>query len=236
MATDPNDRFNDVLSFQTAIREYRSHAESITLASRAAEDMRRGQQHHDYNFFSRATYEIPRKRSRSWKGNQAAQQGLAETKVAHAESAYENGDFDLGLSILDPSNATHRADDSEIARRLAGTRAAAEPLGTVQTCGRRHVGVYPARRQHCVVSDQRPTQPGAAGTCEGCGKRERAITEKNRADAKTIEAERNANEAAKNADEAKTNAAIAKKNAKTAEAQKTPRKVKRGCASKNWPP
>ena len=165
MATDPNDRFSDVPSFQTAIREYRSHAESITLASRAAEDMRRGQQHHDYNFFSRATYGFEEAIA-LWEGNQAAQQGLAETKVAHAESAYENGDFDLGLSILDPRDDTHQPTILKLQESLRERELRQSRLVLFKRVAAAMLAFILLGGSVALYSDQRRTQPGAVGTCE----------------------------------------------------------------------
>ena len=107
MATRQEDRYADVIAFQDAIREYRSHAESITLASRARADFARGKQNRDYKDFSRATFGFEEAIA-LWAGNESARDGLAATKLAHAEAAYENGDFDLGLSVLDKSDQTHQ--------------------------------------------------------------------------------------------------------------------------------
>ena len=43
-----------------------------------------------------------------WKDNPKAKQGLDETRLLHAEAAYDKGDFDLGLSLLDEGKAEHQ--------------------------------------------------------------------------------------------------------------------------------
>jgi WD40 repeat protein/serine/threonine protein kinase len=216
MATNPEDRFSDVPSFQTAIREYRAHAESITLASRAAEDLQRGQQNRDYNLFSRATYGFEEAIA-LWGGNQIAEQGLAQTIIAHAEGAYENGDYDLGLSLLDHSKTTHqptilklqdglRERELKQSRLVLFKRVAAAMLAFILLGG--SVALY-------LINEQ--SNKAEAARAKAVANAERAITEKNRADAKSIEAKKNADEAARNAEEAKKNAEIAENNAKEAE-------------------
>ena len=107
MATKPEDRYGDVASFQTAIRDYREHAESIALATRAADDLQRGKDNRSYSDLSRAAFGFE-EAIKLWQGNEKAHRGAAETKLVHAEAAYENGDFDLGLSLLDKRVPEHR--------------------------------------------------------------------------------------------------------------------------------
>ncbi|MFK8111441.1 MAG: protein kinase [Rubripirellula sp.] len=107
MASDPAKRYADVAGFQTAIREYRSHAESISLAVRAQNDLASGIADRSYADLSRAAFRFEES-IKSWDQNERAILGLNETKIAHAEAAYENGDYDLGLSLLDDSVVEHQ--------------------------------------------------------------------------------------------------------------------------------
>ena len=107
MATKPADRFANVQGLQDAIREYLSHAESIQLASRAEEDFHRGVLKSEYADLSRAAFGFEEAIS-LWTGNEPAKEGLQKTRLAHAEAAYQNGDFDLGLSLLDSSQESHQ--------------------------------------------------------------------------------------------------------------------------------
>lgn len=107
MATDPKDRYPDVKSFQAAIRDYRAHAESISLATRASEDLERGSRNRSYADLSRAAFRFEES-IKSWPGNQRAADGLAETIKIHAAAALANGDFDLGLSLLSESEPEHQ--------------------------------------------------------------------------------------------------------------------------------
>ena len=106
MAKEPANRFADVTAFQQAIREYRAHAESIALASRADLDAQQGALEQDYTLFSRATYGYEQAIS-LWQGNEPARDGLRKTKLTHARSAYENEDFDLGISLLNTDDPEH---------------------------------------------------------------------------------------------------------------------------------
>ncbi|MCC9643695.1 protein kinase [Rhodopirellula sp. JC740] len=101
MATRPEDRYASVPEFQDAIREYRSHSESIALASRAADDLASAEETLAYTSFSRATFGFE-EALHLWDGNQKAREGIANARLAHAEAAYGNKDFDLGLSLLKP--------------------------------------------------------------------------------------------------------------------------------------
>lgn len=107
MATDPKDRYANVADFQSAIREYRSHAESISLASGAAEDLESGKHSGSYADLARARFRFEES-LKSWDGNQKARLGLAETRIVHAEAAYKSGDYDLGLSLLDDQTREHQ--------------------------------------------------------------------------------------------------------------------------------
>jgi WD40 repeat protein/serine/threonine protein kinase len=106
MSSNPSDRYADVTKFQEALREYRSHAESIALTSRASEDFKLAGEHHSYTQFTRAQFGFEESLA-LWSGNETAREGLRQTKLAHAEAAYHNEDFDLGLSLLDENNPEH---------------------------------------------------------------------------------------------------------------------------------
>ncbi|MDF1844331.1 MAG: protein kinase [Rubripirellula sp.] len=107
METEPEDRYPDVPSFQQAIRDYRAHAESVSLASRAAEDLENGRRESSYSHFSRAAFRFE-EAIKSWPGNLRAAEGLAETKRVHALAALENGDLDFGVSLLNESDPEHQ--------------------------------------------------------------------------------------------------------------------------------
>ncbi|TWU36527.1 Serine/threonine-protein kinase PknD [Novipirellula aureliae] len=106
MATQPVDRYPSVVEFQQAIRDYRSHAESVALATRAAEDLKRGQTSKQYADFSRSIFGFEEALS-LWGKNKPAITGLDRARILYAETAYANGDYDNGLQVLDPSNDSH---------------------------------------------------------------------------------------------------------------------------------
>jgi WD40 repeat protein/serine/threonine protein kinase len=107
MATLQVDRYETVQQFQVAIREYRSHLESISLAERAAEDLAQGQQSGEYADFSRAVFGFE-EALELWPANRSAQAGLVEARLAYAEAAHSKEDFDLGLSLLDEERVEHQ--------------------------------------------------------------------------------------------------------------------------------
>lgn len=106
MATKPGDRFESVQAFQQAIRSYRSHSESIAISTAAEKEYENAIESSRYESFSRASHGFEQAIA-LWPGNQAAIEGLDRCRLDHAKAAYENGDFDLGLSLLSTSDSQH---------------------------------------------------------------------------------------------------------------------------------
>ncbi len=107
MATKPDDRYSSVPDFQLAIRDYQSHSASISLAASAAKDLEKGEKNSSYSDLSRACFRYE-EAVKSWPDNQNAINGLAETRKIYAVAALENGDFDLGVSLLDNHDPSHQ--------------------------------------------------------------------------------------------------------------------------------
>jgi len=106
MATEPVDRYKSVQEMQTAIRRYRSHTESITLCKRAAEDVHRARKSDDYGDYARAVFGYE-EALELWNENKTARNGVIEARLAYAEAACHKEDYDLGLSLLDESQAEY---------------------------------------------------------------------------------------------------------------------------------
>lgn len=165
MATEPKDRYQDVKSFQGAIREYQSHSESIVLSIRAEDDLKEARQTDDYQHYSRALFGF-QEAYELWTGNKRAFAGISEAQLAYADSARRKGDFDLGLSLLDPTNPDHAvlrkellaAQDDRVARqkrlvflkRMAGGLAVAVFM-IVSTAA---VLIYNSRLEAVAARDQ----------------------------------------------------------------------------------
>ncbi len=107
MATLPRRRFRSVQSFQAAIRLYQSHSESLMLSDNAETELIKAISTKDYQGFSRAVFAFDEALS-LWDENDAAKLGLSKAKTAYADCAYQKGDYDLGLSLLDESDDDHR--------------------------------------------------------------------------------------------------------------------------------
>src|SRR5439155_24390712 len=115
MATKPEDRYPSVVEMQAAIREYQRHAASRHLEVRAREltvsPTSAGPAKTDQPGPSYANYQnaltLFTESLREWSGNYGARQGLTETQLQLAQLALHNGDFDLGLSVLDTNAETH---------------------------------------------------------------------------------------------------------------------------------
>ena len=106
MAFEPEDRYATVGELQAAYRDYCSHAESITLSTRAENDLRRAAAGQEYEFYARALFGFQEAEA-LWEGNGRATHGVEETTLAYAGLALKNGDFDLGAKLLDPQKPTH---------------------------------------------------------------------------------------------------------------------------------
>ncbi|HLQ45442.1 MAG TPA: hypothetical protein VK137_11975, partial [Planctomycetaceae bacterium] len=115
MATKPEDRYPSVVEMQAAIREYQKHAASRHLEERAREltapPTGAGPAMPDQPSPSYASYQnaltLFTESLREWSGNYEAREGLTETQLQLAQLALRNGDFDLGLSVLDTNAETH---------------------------------------------------------------------------------------------------------------------------------
>lgn len=106
MATDFTQRYQSVDEFQTAIRSYFSHAESIALTDSGyghlanAEQLRNGV----YEDYAKARFAFG-EAVELWPENFRARNGLAQAIRANASAALTRGDYALGLSLLDENDA-----------------------------------------------------------------------------------------------------------------------------------
>ena len=106
MATRPEDRYPGVAELQKAIRDYQSHSESISLSTRAEEDLAQAKEHENYETYARALFGF-QEAAALWEGNARARGGIEETGLAYAKSALRKGDYDLGASLLDARIPEH---------------------------------------------------------------------------------------------------------------------------------
>lgn len=102
MATLPRRRYRQVQDLQAAIRLYQAHSESISLSDNAEQELAEGLQSQDYQKFSRAVFAFQESLT-LWPENTLAQSGLLRAKIAYATTALDKGDYDLGLSLLEPN-------------------------------------------------------------------------------------------------------------------------------------
>lgn len=118
MATDPDDRYPTALDFIEALKAYQSHAQSIQIAKTASRELRaaeklRKEDNADateiYASFSRAQHGYQNALD-LWSENRKAARRRKKSLRLFAEAAYDNGDYDLALSMLD----TESEDDAEL--------------------------------------------------------------------------------------------------------------------------
>jgi WD40 repeat protein/serine/threonine protein kinase len=113
MSTVPELRHPTVQDFQAAVREYQAHAESLRLHRIAEQNIDKGAQSQDYEQYARAIYALEESLG-LWPGNRKAQNLLAGARIEYARLALNKGDFDLGASLLDASDADHAPVLSEL--------------------------------------------------------------------------------------------------------------------------
>ena len=124
MAVKRGDRFQTAKELKEALLAFQVHEESIELSARATEDLEAARAGGTYDNFSRAQFGFETALEQ-WAGNTKAAAGLAQTQHDYARAAYDRGDFDLSLTLLDDSDSdqavlatTVRAATSERAARV----------------------------------------------------------------------------------------------------------------------
>ncbi len=122
-ANSPADRFRDVRSFQVALREAASNAQSRRLAERAWEMLADAGETGRYETFQRAQFGFEEALA-LWAGNDDAASGLEETRRRYAEAALGNEDLDLAASLIPAGGADWQpfADRVRRLRRHRDTR------------------------------------------------------------------------------------------------------------------
>ncbi|MEO1995578.1 MAG: protein kinase [Planctomycetaceae bacterium] len=117
MQTDISLRYANVQLFQDAIREFQSHTDSVAMSARAADDLEQAQTRNEYDDFSRALFGF-QEAHELWDGNLRAARGVSETRLLYARTAFDKGDYDLGLSLLNEQDEAH----AELVTRICQAR------------------------------------------------------------------------------------------------------------------
>ncbi len=241
MQTDTEDRYQSVKEFQQAIRDYRSHAESIALAERGEEHLNlavanghSSKSSRRFDNYDRARFAFQEAIS-LWDGNESAKDGLRRTALAYAGYALETRNYARGIDLLDEQEPEHR-----------------DLLGKLKRAQRRQNGLYRLRnalisavfvavvvisciswwlyvaRNEAVAQTKRAEEAEAAATQAA----EVAQTERVKAEKAAI-AEKEAAEVAQTEKVKAENAAIAeKKAAEDAKAAQLTRASKKGSSAK----
>ncbi|HEX3998170.1 MAG TPA: protein kinase [Pirellulales bacterium] len=144
MSTAVEARYASVQEFQSAIRQYQSHSESIVLSTRAQNDLDAAEISGDYQTYSRALFAF-QEAAALWDGNVKARSGVSAAKLAYARRAAKKEDFDLAASLVDASDPAHVELHKQIVsaqrerdtrqQRLKNIRRIAVALGVAIVCG-----------------------------------------------------------------------------------------------------
>jgi PAS domain S-box-containing protein len=121
MATKPEDRYRDVLAFQSALRAWQSHAQSTALSRRAATLLAKAANMPapDYHDFAVAMYTYEEALN-LWPENPCAADGLKHSRLSFARFGLKRGDVELADSVL--AQAGGEAEDPELAKDIKAAR------------------------------------------------------------------------------------------------------------------
>lgn len=137
MAPDREKRYPDIASFRNAVRQYRIHAESITLTAHATERLKAAVARQDYTIFAEVTHDL-RQALQMWTEHAEAREAATRARRAYASCALQRGDLQLAESVAgdDPALAdiresveARKAEQQRRRRRIRVTQAAAAVLG-----------------------------------------------------------------------------------------------------------
>lgn len=106
MSTEQAERYQSVKDFQTAVRVYLSHSESLILTAHAEHHLADARLNKDYQLYARALYGFGESLA-LWKENTKARALLTETELDYASQALSNDDLDLAESLLDSGKPEH---------------------------------------------------------------------------------------------------------------------------------
>ena len=101
METRPKDRFESVLKFQEALKQFQNHEESRRLTDRASETLKSAEAPEaDSGYLGyQSAAALFEEAQTAWNENTEAAEGLRKTRLKYAELAHQKGDYDLGLQI-----------------------------------------------------------------------------------------------------------------------------------------
>ncbi|MHC4884443.1 MAG: cache domain-containing protein [Planctomycetota bacterium] len=99
MATAPEERYPSAKDFQQAIRQYRTHANSLQLSEHAQQHLNTAKQTQAYDDYARSLFSF-REAVELWAENEAAHAGVEDAAYHYATRALERGDLDLSESLL----------------------------------------------------------------------------------------------------------------------------------------
>ena len=121
METRPRDRYESVLKFQQALKQFQHHEESRRLASRAGDTLETARTSGaDTGYLGyQSAAALFEEAQAAWAENPDATEGLKETRLHYAGLAHQKGDYDLGLQIASQEEGPAF---TEIRRKLVRSR------------------------------------------------------------------------------------------------------------------
>lgn len=117
MDSDPDKRYANVKEFQAELRLCRTHMDSIRLMETAEGHLEEARKESSYSHFGRALHAYEQALT-LWDGNDAAKQGLSETRSEYARCAMGRADLELAESLLEGDDPETR----KFRQQIAGKR------------------------------------------------------------------------------------------------------------------
>ena len=120
MATDPDQRYRDVVALQKAVRECLAEDESAALLRKAGIQLAAALKEGAYDAFQQALagFDVVLD---AYPGHQDAERGRRKAIMAYARQALANGEYDLALSIIQPE-ATRNREVAALIKTIAGEK------------------------------------------------------------------------------------------------------------------
>ena len=106
MATEVQHRYQSIGELQDAIREHRSHIESIALADHAREHLTQASVSESPQDYDRALT-LFEEALNQWPDNHHAKEGIRVATIAYAEFCLKRGAYDRGIALLSEDNSEH---------------------------------------------------------------------------------------------------------------------------------
>jgi len=107
METLPANRYKSILDLKNTLIECRSHSDSHEIRLLALTHHNEAKSSQNYESYAEAIFAY-KEALRLWENNTIAKEGLASVQLDFSKTAFENGDYDLSMSLLQDEHISHQ--------------------------------------------------------------------------------------------------------------------------------